>query len=118
MKIINADINQGLWEIGKAPIIGFVSGPVRALGGALQVVANAVLALFLSIPSFCGLIKKDSNWHVSKLIRDLSVGGLHILRGIYETLPLTSFIIKCSENSSGSSTCPVDDHPFFHAMRA
>ncbi len=96
------------------PMIGFASGPSRMIGGALQVVVNAIIAIFLLIKLSYDLIATGSGKRTLRVmlsvLRDLSVGGLHIVRGIYETIPFTSIIIF--ETEKQRYYVPNGDNPF------
>ena len=118
MKIINETTNKILWDAGQIFCVGYVSGPTRALGGVIQTIVNLVPAIFLIIPSLCNLIEWDSQWHASHFTAGCYLGVGHILRGIVETLPGTSFIFKhkykpviCPARGTVYSK-PYKDHPF------
>ena len=117
MKIINDKANLFLWNASKMPLVGFVTGPVRALGGVIQAVVNLVASIFLIIPSLCGLNNRKSKWHAAHFTFDCAAGIGHVIRGAIETIPFTSLIFKhvyrSSWNHRGTFTySPYNDRPF------
>jgi hypothetical protein len=117
MKIINSSTNCDLWKAGKLPFVGFISGPVRIIGGLIQVIINTVLTIFTAIASLNAKIPQSSSWHPVNLLNDAKLGGLHILRGSLEFLPFYSIIIyaKNKDEIDFIAWIPENkrsDHPF------
>ena len=93
MEIINVNNNQVLAGASHYPCVGFISGPLRVIGGVAQAAINAVGFVFALIPSAGGLISPDSKWHVKALFVDECKAICHIFRGVIEFIPGTSFFI-------------------------
>ncbi len=108
------------------PFVGFITGPLRLLGGLVQAVSNFVIAFFTLIPSLCGAIDPQSRWHIYELGRDCGLGAMHGARGFLETLPFLSIVflkigaseggpVGASENSTyGASLRRVISTDLFH----
>jgi hypothetical protein len=111
MKIINTNANLALASTNKNyRCAGFVTGPIRAIGGVAQVALNGVATIFSALPSAIGCFKKDSELHAYNLLRDAGVGLLHIFRGMIEFLPGSFLCLDMV--GDGRDKKLVSDNPF------
>ena len=93
MKVINASFNHTLQQQSHHFCRGYLTGPARIICGIAQVAINAIGALFTVLPSVGGLISNDSPFRAGIMADDGIEAVSHIVRGIIEFLPGTSFVI-------------------------
>ena len=109
MEIIGCDQNHWLQKQSHHFCRGFLTGPIRIIGGIAEAAINAVVLVLTVIPSMGGLISDQSEWHAFVIATDEVKAICHIFRGIVEFFPGTSFIIDKFNESDSKKYDKVED---------
>lgn len=110
MRVINKDLNIAFANSSHERFVGFITGPLRIIGGIAQAALNAVASVFSVIPSALGFLREDNPFHFKQLSRDSAVGILHIFRGITEAFPGSSRMMDI--DIAGFQVIFISDNPY------